>query len=234
MRLIWVVLFFNNLIQGQKPDFGNDSAALKIMDRLPAAEPFDTAHRWKKAAGPYQYIIRQNDLYDYFGWRLYVLYMDFDFANYHILGIKQCRQCLEYCRHETGGSECHRNICREDWVWRMRDNKKAFTEIPSVTFPGHAAGSLPGGQKYFLHDTVMVKEEDSTLAAWYTHAGGDCCARFEYRLFRDNYYPAVLLKEWNYYGGCRAGGFWDFTIRFQKPPGTDYFIKRTILMDKQT
>jgi hypothetical protein len=223
--------FFTSLVQAQKPNFCNDSASIKIMDSLPSAEPFDTANRWKKAAGPYQYIISQNDLYDYFGWHLYVQYMNFDFANYHILGIKQYRQCLEYCRHETGVSLCHRNICSEDWVWRMRDNKKAFTEIPSVAFPGHKAASIPGGQKYFLKDTVMVKEEVSTLTAWYTHGGGDCHARVEYRLFRDKYYPAVLLKELNYYGSCRAGGFWDFTVSFRKPPGMMYYIKRTILTE---
>ena len=52
----------------------------------------------------------------------------------------------------------------------------------------------------------------------------------QYAVFADKYYPSIVLKEWNYWGGCRAGGSKDYTISFKEPEGVLYKVKRTILM----
>lgn len=233
MRVLLVLLICSNLVQAQSLFPGKDSAFVRMMDGFPRSEPFDTAHRWEKAEHPYVYIISDNDLYDYFGYDLMSRHRDFDFANYHILGMRECRFCLR-CRHDEGRTECHRNACSYGWVWRVRDNKKAFTEIPSATSPGHIDALLPAGRKSFFGDTVMTRRSDSTIMAWYTHASGDCHARFSYVLQQDKYYPVLLLKELNYYGGCRGAGFWEYTISFTQPAGIRHYIKCTILMERYT
>lgn len=231
MRLFWILLIFSSQVQAQSLYPGKDSAFVRMMDGLPRSEPFDTAHRWKKAEQPYIYIISDNDLYDHFGYALMSRHQGFDFANYHILGTRECRFCL-HCRHDEGRTECHRNACSYTWFWRVRDNRKAFTEIPAATSPGHIDAVMPAGRKSFFEDTVMAARSDSTVMAWYTNAGGDCHAKFSYLLQRDNYYPVLLLKELNYYGGCRAGGAWDYSISFTRQAGIQYYIKATLLMER--
>jgi hypothetical protein len=49
----------------------------------------------------------------------------------------------------------------------------------------------------------------------------------------DNYYPVLLLKEWNYYGGCRAGGRWKFALDFTMPAGIAIQQKAVILMNNE-
>lgn len=234
MRLLVILLFCSGLAEAQSLFPGRDSAFVRIMDGLPRSEPFDTAHHWKKVGQPCVYIISDNDLYDHFGYELMSRYRDFDFANYHILGLRECQQCLLYCKHDEGRRECHRNACHYQWTWRVRDNKKAFMEMPAAVSPGHIDAVIPMGRKYFFGDTIMARVSDSAIMAWYTHAGGDCYARFSYGLLQDKYYPVLLLKELNYYGGCRSAGFWEYTVSFTQPAGIRYYIKRTIFMERYT
>ncbi len=232
MRWLFIMLFCTSVAEAQAPFFEKDSASVKIVAGLPVKEPFDTAHPYKKVKGPFVYISSDNDMYNVFGYRIYVQYRDFDFGKYHILGMQECRQCLMNCRHDMRRKECHRNACSRTWIWLKRENEKAFTEIPSSTLLGHDDAPLTGGIKSFFPDTVIRKPSDSTQLNWYTNGGGDCHARFSYSVFKDRYYPVLLLKEWNYYGGCRAGGSWDFTISFTEPGGSSYYIKNTVLMEQ--
>jgi hypothetical protein len=84
--------------------------------------------------------------------------------------------------------------------------------------------------KYHYGDTVLRSSADTGKATWITHSGGDCFATFEFGLFRDNHYPVLLLKEWNYYGGCRAGGGWQFAFEFDMPAGILHHYKNVLLM----
>jgi hypothetical protein len=112
----------------------------------------------------------------------------------------------------------------------MRENKKAFNDIPSTTNPGYAGAKLTKGRPDFFGDTVLHSIQDS--AQWYTNGHGDCFARFRYTVVQDKYHPVVLLIERNYWGGCRAGGSKAFTISFARPPNIKQYSKNTILMDK--
>jgi hypothetical protein len=150
----------------------------------------------------------------------------FNFADYHILGVLQCRQCLLVCNHNRGEDNCHRNACNKEWVWVKRDNKKAFTVIPSVTVPWYKREDLP-----MYDDTIITASKDTSK--WYTTGRGDCFASFDYAIVADKYYPALILKEWNYRGGCRAGGSKPAAIAFKEPEGILYKMKRTILVEKQ-
>ena len=232
MRLLLILLCSVSLANAQVPFFERDSAAVKLVPGLPAKEPFDTAHVYKKAERPFIYIISDNDLYNVFGYSTYRQLSDFDFSKYHILGLQECKQCLRVCRHEMGRKECHRNVCSREWVWLQRENEKAFTEIPSTTLKGHADAQLHTGRDSFFTDTVIHKPTNGPMAYWYTTAGGDCHASFKFAVFTDSYYPALLLKEWNYYGGCRAGGSWNFTICFTELKGSRYYVKSILLMER--
>jgi hypothetical protein len=106
----------------------------------------------------------------------------------------------------------------------VRDNKKAFTEIPVKVLPGHQG---TGVSRPFLTDTVFQQHPDSVVR-WFVNSGGDCQAKFYFKLFTDNRYPVVVLKEYTISGNCRAGGYWDFTLLFNKPPGFHYFLKNRL------
>ena len=232
MRVILILLICCNTIYGQSLFQVRDSAVIKTFDGLPAKEPFDTARSHARTGKPYVYIISDNDLYDLFGYDRYIRYRDFNFRDFHILGMQQCRQCLLVCHHEQGEMQCHRNKCNKEWVWLVRDNNKAFTEIPSMTKPGHAGPDLPAGRTSFFGDTVIQDRSGMATRLWYTNGNGDCHARFSYSVFADRYHPVLLLKENNYYGGCRGAGFWDFTVSFTEPEGAHYYVKSIVLVER--
>jgi hypothetical protein len=232
MRLLFILLLGYSAASGQTIFSGKDGSVIKLIDDLPASEPFDTAHAYRKVNSPYVYIISDKDMYDNFGWPTPEKYWEFNFKDYHILGIFECRQCLEFCHHEEGQTNCHRNRCNEEWIWLMRDNKKAFTEIPVKTMPGHEGNDLPLTFHKFFGDTIIKMIADTSIAQWYTTGQGDCMVHFTYGLFTDNYHPVLLLKEWNHWGGCRAGGAKASTISFTMPPGILYHKKNTILREK--
>lgn len=208
-----------------------DSSVVKMIEDLPSQEPFDTAHSYHKVTVPYVYIMSDNDVYRTFGYYAGVRYLEFNFADYHIFGEQRCRQCMQYCHHDEGQTNCHRNVCNREWVWAMRENKKAFAEVSSVTLPGHVEAKLPDGRRSFFGDTVITSSADS-MTRWYTHGGGDCFARFTYTVVADQHNQALLLIERNFWGGCRAGGSWNFTISFKMPPGILHKRKNIILMEK--
>lgn len=232
MKLLICLLFFSNLVMAQSLGFAKDSAFVKLIDDLPAKHPFDTSKSyWYKIKYEYLYIISDKDLYEVFGYNIATRYRNFGFETYHILGKEICKQCELYCHHDEGQRDCHRNVCNKEWTWIMRDNKRAFTEIPSK-------GNLPLTSeqteliKYKYSDTVLISNSDAGTATWITQSGGDCHATFKFGVFRDNYYQAIILKEWNYYGGCRAGGFWEFAINFPMPNGNFQTSKNVIFMKR--
>lgn len=213
MKMLLVFLLFCSAASGQPLLFAKDSAAVKLIGDLPVSEPFDSASPHRKANTPFVYIMSDNDIYSSFGYKLSVKYREFDFSKYHILGMPECEGCHK-------------------WIWVMRENQKTFTEVSSTTFPGHIGATIPEGRKSFFEDTVIHSVKD-ILARWYTHGAGDCHARFEFTVTYDKYYPVLLLKEKNFWGGCRAGGFWDFTVSFKSSPGIQYYRKNIILMAKE-
>ena len=139
---------------------------------------------------------------------------------------------MQFCKHEEGYTNCHRNLCYKEWVWVMRDNNKAFTELHASIAPGHIGPGLGSDHRYFFRDSVIRENEDAGSARWYTTGQGDCFATFKYKIFADKKHPVVLLKEFNYWGGCRAGGSFDFTLHFSMPPGILYHYKNRVLMEK--
>jgi hypothetical protein len=188
-----------------------DSSIVKTID-LPATEPFDTSHSWHRVTGPYVYIISDKDIYDHFSYETTMKFYGFNFADYHILGTKKNNN---------------------EWVWIMRENKKAFSEVPVTTLPGYEGHPGSKDRRLFYMDDTLVKPVAGTdMAKWYTTGHGDCHAWFTYSLFTDKYYPVLLLKERNYWGGCRAGGSKSYTLSFSMPPGILYTLKNTILMEK--
>lgn len=231
MRLLVGFLLLSANLAGQDLIYIKDSSVVNTIAWLPSAEPFDTTRSFRKAEQKYIYIISDHDLYDLFGYNKTVDNRQFDFTNYHILGTQLCRQCLEYCSHNEGKTDCHRNICSYEWVWQMRDNKKAFTEIRSVTKDGHVGNKLPKGRLDFFGDTIIIgSTADRNHVQWYTHGRGDCHARFLYVVYLDKYYPVTLLKELNHWGGCRAGGNWAFTISFFLTRKVAQYSKNVVLM----
>ncbi|MEO5946409.1 MAG: hypothetical protein ABIP79_06295 [Chitinophagaceae bacterium] len=232
MKLLICLIFCSNLAMAQSFGFTKDSAFIKVIDDLPTKEPFDTSKRYNSPIkDAYLYIISDKDIYALFGYSISSIYKDFDFKSYHILGKEICKQCEQHCNHDEGDRNCHRNSCNNEWVWLMRDNKKAFNEIPSQTkldMTEEEAATI----KYKYSDTVLLSNSDSVTATWLTHSGGDCHASFRFGIFQDNYYPAILLKEWNRYGGCRAGGFWQFAINFLMPAGNFQKSKNVILVER--
>lgn len=183
-----------------------DSSIIKTID-LPVVEPLDTSRSWERVSSPYVYIISDKDLYDHFGYETTMKFREFNFADYHILGEKK----------------------NKEWVWVMRENKRAFTEIPATTSPGYADKALFKSHSPLLIDTLVRSATSSVKSNWYTTGHGDCLARFEYKLYTDKYHPVLLLKQWNYSGGCRAGGSKSYTLSFSMPAGILYTSKNTIL-----
>lgn len=232
MKLLFILLLCGHIASGQAFFSGKDSSIVKIIDDLPASEPFDTAHAYRKVNRPYVYIISDKDIYDNFGWPIDVKYQEFNFSDYHILGTLECKQCMLYCHHDEGQTNCHRNRCNKEWLWVMRDNKKAFTDIPATVMPGHIGSGLPSNLRSFWGDTIIKAAADTSMTKWYTTGHGDCMVHFTYGLFTDNYHPVLLLKEWNHWGGCRAGGSRDYSIFFKMPPAILYHTKNTILREK--
>jgi hypothetical protein len=225
MRMLFCLLLFNSTVSAQTFFFPGDSAIISTVD-LPAEEPFDTARAYYRVKSSYVYIISDKDLYDHFGYEVRMRFYQFNFTDFHILGTLQCKQCLIRCNHDKGKRNCHRNACVREWVWVKRENKKAFTAIPSYTIPWYERKDI---LRY--HDTIITASADTLM--WHTTGQGDCLARFKYTILADKYYPALILKEWNYWGGCRAGGSKPATIVFKEPEGVFYKIKRTILVEKQ-
>lgn len=208
----------------------NDSAFVRFMDSLPEFEPFDPDHTYQKVRESYQYIISRNDLYDLFGYERYIRFQGFDFNRYHILGQRACRQCLASC--EPGHYPCHRNACHYSWVWSIRENTKAFVPEFALSKTGHDYDEIAGTTGRSYKDTVLFIDSSKNQMAWLTTAGGDCHARFDYQLVRDRFFPVLLLKEMNFYGGCRAARFQDYAILFRETGGILYYIKKTLLMEK--
>lgn len=116
----------------------------------------------------------------------------------HVYEAVHCFRCCKRktCIHsEIKQSACHRNSCTTGWVWMMRENSKAFTEIPSLTRPGHTSdGLLPVSHSY-NGDTIMPSSADTNMSGWLTSGNGDCFATFKYGVFADKYHPVLLLKE---------------------------------------
>ncbi|HLG41343.1 MAG TPA: hypothetical protein VI461_16815 [Chitinophagaceae bacterium] len=208
-----------------------DSSIVKTVD-LPATEPFDTSRAWHRVTQPFVYIISDKDIHDLFGYETDMKFRDFNFADYHILGEQKCRQCILFCHHDEGRKECHRNRCHEAWIWEMRENSRAFTEIPVSALPWHASSASPRERNSFLMDTFVKSVAGTEKAAWYTTGHGDCMASFKYKLYMDKYHRVLLLKEWNYWGGCRAGGSKTYTLSFSMPAGILYTTKNTVLVEK--
>jgi hypothetical protein len=224
MRVLVFLLLWSNAVPAQRMFFWGDSAFVSSID-LPARQPFDTAHAYKKVTDPYIYVISDKDLYDLFGYNRSMLFYGFNFTDYHILGMLRCLQCQSYCRHEQGETDCHRNLCNKEWIWTKRENKKAFVTVPRVTVP---CTDMPGKTRF--NDTIFKRDADTST--WYTTGYGDCFARFSYTLLADRFHPTLVLKELNYYGGCRAGGSKQAAISFIEPKGILYKVKRTVLMPK--
>lgn len=224
MRLLVCLLFISGAVSAQSFFAPGDSAVVSTID-LPAKQPFDTARPFLRVEDPYIYIISEKDLYDHFGYDVSMNFYKFNFTDYHIMGSLQCRQCLLFCNHDKGEKNCHRNACNKEWVWVKRDNKKAFTTIPSYTSTWYERKDVP-----MYYDTILAASKDTSR--WYTVGRGDCFGRYEYAIIADKYYPALILKEWNYWGGCRAAGSKPATIVFKEPEGILYKTKNTILMGK--
>jgi hypothetical protein len=224
MRILFCFLLLSGTASAQSFSFQKDSAVVSTVD-LPSRQPFDTAKSYNKISGPYYYILSIKDMYDLFTYDTHVKYYQFNFADFHILGELKCRQCMMVCHHDEGERNCHRNACDKEWIWVKRENKKAFTEVFSYTTPWYERKDMR-----MYYDTIITTSADTSK--WYTTGQGDCFARFEYAIVADKYHPALILKEWNYWGGCRAGGSKPATIVFKEPEGILYKMKRTILMDR--
>ena len=225
MRILFCLLLFTTTASSQSFYFPGDSAVVSTID-LPATQPFDSSRAYYKVKGPYVYIISDKDLYDHFGYDISMKFHQFNFHDFHILGALLCNQCLAGCDHRNGERNCHRNACIMEWVWVKRENKKAFTAVPSITVPRYQEKGQPQ-----YRDTVITATGDT--ASWYTTGHGDCFARYTYALIADKYHHALILKEWNHYGGCRAGGSKPVTIVFKEPEGVLFKTKRTILVQKK-
>jgi len=232
MKSLFILLLFCSAVSGQVIFHGRDSSIIKIIDDLPSSEPFDTANAYRKVNRPYVYIISDHDLYNVFGFELSEKYRGFNFADYHILGTMQCKQCLEYCQHDEGNINCHRNSCTPEWVWVMRDNKKAFARIPVTVIPEHIGTEFPSNLHLLFGDTLIKAATDTSMTNWYTTGHGDCLAHFNYELVTDKYHPVLLLKEWNYWGGCRAAGIKHYTISFKMPADHLYHTKNIAFAER--
>ena len=226
MRLFVCCLLLSRLSFSQPFNLIKDSAFVSYVEGLPARD----AKLSKKEKDDYVYLGSTNDVYDYFGYDVYLKFRDFNFTQFHIFGLQACKQCMAVCHHASGNKNCHRNACRYEWVWLKRFNEKAFTKIT-----GQQAMPVSAGLKKIIQfnytDTIIRKTGDTTKAIWLTHSGGDCHARFRHEIVKDNFYPVVLLKEWNYYGGCRAGGQWEFAFEFTLPGGHYQYAKMEFLVD---
>ncbi|MBL0271337.1 MAG: hypothetical protein IPP99_22290 [Chitinophagaceae bacterium] len=234
MRILLISLCLLGTAHAQIFPLENDSAFVRYQEGLPATEPFDTAQPWEKADGLYQYIVSSNDLYDLFGYNQYRHFEGFDFKKYHILGVQTCSKCQLVCRLTGQPLQCHADRCNYSWVWMVRENDRAFTLIPSLTLESDKHDTLSNAVRRNYRDTVLERPGEEKRKIWYTSAGGDCHAKFSYAVLQDKYFPVFLLKEWNFYGGCRAGGSWEFTIQFNQPDKSRQYVKRTILMDRWT
>jgi|GEM_PF-1325614 hypothetical protein len=232
MRTLLIFFCLSGTVQAQIFPIDNDSAFVRFQEGLPAMEPFDTAQRWEKADGPYQYIVSSDDLYDLFGYEVFSRFRDFDFKKYHILGLQTCSKCQLTCRLAGMQPGCHADRCCTSWVWMIRENDRAFSLIPSLTMETDKTDTLTISARRNYRDTVLGLPGEKNRKYWYTSAGGDCHAKFSYALLQDKYFPVILMKEWNYYGGCRAGGYWEYTIQFNQPEKNRHYVKRTILMER--
>ncbi|MEZ5034589.1 MAG: hypothetical protein R2796_06345 [Chitinophagaceae bacterium] len=226
MRFLIFCLLLSQLSFSQLFNVPKDSAFVSYVEDLPAT----IAKLSPKEKNSYIYLASVNDVYNYFGYELYMKFQKFDFNRFHILGSQKCKQCLAVCHHASVNKNCHRNVCQFEWVWLKRLNEKAFTIIAEQqVIP--VSDKLKKAIQFNYNDTIISNAGNSTKAIWVTHSGGDCHARFKHAIVKDNFYPIILLKEWNYYGGCRAGGQWDFAIEFSLPEGHYEYAKMEFLVD---
>jgi hypothetical protein len=208
MRLLFGLLLFGVNTSGQNIIFPKDSSVISIVGDLPSTEPFDTSRAYQKRKQRYVYILSGKDVYEIFGYSVSDKYQNFNFKDYHILGQQVTNK----------------------WTWQLRENKKAFVEVPSTTKFGWVGFRLANGTTSYLKDSLMQLISDSVQ--WATEGRGDCKAHFNYSVVRDKYYPTLLLIERNYWGGCRAGGSKAYTISFVMPRNILQYSKNTILMNK--
>ncbi|HYC40772.1 MAG TPA: hypothetical protein VEB63_09805 [Chitinophagaceae bacterium] len=180
-----------------------DSAFVADMQGLPASQLFRPDQGKRQRDTGLIYVISHDDVYELFGYMRAQSLSAFDFSHYHILGLR-----------EAG-----------TWKWKIRENSKAFSLVPVKLLDGH-----PPEIKHLWGDSVQRFAGDTLK--WFVTAGGDCFARFRYELLGDNYYSAFLLKEWNYWGGCRAARFRDFTIQFHHSGALRHYSTHTILADR--
>lgn len=235
MRTTLFIMLLHCCITAAGQDFlyTRDSAVVKEINLPSGPLKIERAEN-RYTGGSCIYLLSDNDVYSYFGYDSLVRYRDFNFADYHILGEKKCRQCMLYCHHEDGNKSCHRNRCNYEWVWVMRKNSTAFTTVPIINPSLPSPAGAGDKDIIWLRDTIIhpVSPADSGITRWQTTGHGDCHGWFTYDLLKDNFHPVLLLKEWSHYGGCRAAGFRNVSINFKTVPGILYYRKNTILVDR--
>lgn len=72
----------------------------------------------------------------------------------------------------------------------------------------------------------------STKVLLIKNSSGDCHAWFEDEIIVDRVRGFVKWKEYNHWGGCRAGGYWKRWITVPKPDFEAKFIAEEIIVDR--
>jgi hypothetical protein len=213
--------------------YTTDSSVIREV-ALPASPIMKETSNGPLATADYIYLLSDHDIYNLFGYDSMKQYRDFNFTDFHILGIRQCKQCNRICKHYNGSKACHRNVCMKEWVWFMRRNNTAFQAVPVISPSTPARIGAPDEHAYHLRDTILSPASGDRLghARWQTSAMGDCHGSFTYDLWKDQFHPVLLLIESSHYGGCRAAGSINVSVVFYPLPGIKYYLKNTVLVGR--
>ncbi|MCX6318082.1 MAG: hypothetical protein NTW29_12375 [Bacteroidetes bacterium] len=232
------ILFLSLLIlslatAAQNHLYSRDSSVIRKVV-LPADPIIKETANGPLSKADYIYLLSDHDVYNLFGYDSMKQFRNVDFSALHILGIRQCKQCLRVCNHDNGHKACHRNVCMKEWSWYMRRNQSAFAAIPviSPTAPTRIGGD--DMHEYHLRDTIIqpTPGDKAGTARWQTSGMGDCHGSFSYELLQDRFHPVLLLKESSYYGGCRAAGGIHVSVVFKPVAGIQYYLKNTVLVER--
>ncbi|MCP4441848.1 MAG: hypothetical protein GY810_23320 [Aureispira sp.] len=169
-----------------------------------------------------------------------------DFSQNEIFVDKHCAQCASSCPSYRQG--CHANRCNYTLSWVLL-RKKVPNEIEV-----ESQGSITGIQckiklkehknGYWIVDsakkyTQLSKEcktpfsitNFSESILLFKSSVGDRFASFSNQVLINHKTKTVTWKEYNYWGGSRAGGIWTNWIQIPKPPKGYKIVVEEILKE---
>lgn len=146
-----------------------------------------------------------------------------DFERQELRLESTCHQCEVVCPDPT--DPCHRNACdyQSDWYLYSKEPvrvpfQRRFLDDSHFFGSTVIINSDSAARALAVHPEIIATINwDSTVLLGRVE-GGDCHATFGQSVAMYHSKRAVIWETTVNYGGCRAGGTWDFWITIPRPP----------------